>query len=54
MSKNDIRQPARFHTWTLAFIIFINDIFLCAKNSTFCNYDDDNTQFSCKKINLIK
>ena len=42
---------------------FINDIFLCAKNSTFYNYDDnntqfaygdDNTQFSCKKMNLVK
>ena len=34
-------------------IFFINDIFLFAKNSTLCNYADDNTQFSCGK-HLIK
>ena len=33
----------------LLFNIFVNDIFLFAKNSTLCNYADDNTQFSCKK-----
>ena len=33
----------------LLFDIFINDIFLFAKNSTLCNYADDNTQFSCEK-----
>ena len=33
----------------LIFTIFINDIFLFAKNSTLCNYADDNTQFSCEK-----
>ena len=33
----------------LLFNIFINDIFLFAKNSTHCNYADDNTQFSCEK-----
>ena len=27
--------------------ICVNDIFLFAKNSTLCNYADDNTQFSC-------
>ena len=32
---------------------FLNDIFLFAKNSTLCNYADDNTQFSCEK-HLIK
>ena len=30
----------------LLFNIFINDIFVFAKNSTLCNYADDNTQFS--------
>ena len=34
----------------LLFNIFINDIFLFAKNSTLCNYADGNTQFSCEKI----
>ena len=29
--------------------IFINDIFLFAKNSTLCNYGEDNTQFFCEK-----
>ena len=38
----------------LLFNIFIKDILLCAKNSTFGNYGDDNTQFSCKKVNLTK
>ena len=33
----------------LLFSIFLNDIFLFAKNSTFCNYVDDNIQFSCEK-----
>ena len=33
----------------LLFNIFINDIFLFAKNSTLCNYAEGNTQFSCKK-----
>ena len=33
----------------LLFNIFINDIFLFAKNSTLCNYADDNTQISCEK-----
>ena len=33
--------------------IFVNDIFLLAKNSTLSNYADKNTQFSCKK-HLIK
>ena len=33
----------------LLFNIFINDIFLFDKNSTLCNYADDNTQFSCEK-----
>ena len=33
----------------LLFNIFINDIFLFAKNSTHCNYADDNTQFSYEK-----
>ena len=33
----------------LLFTIFINDIFLFAKNSTHCNYADDNTQFSYEK-----
>ena len=37
----------------LLFNIFLNDIFLFAKNSTLCNYADDNTQFSCGK-HLIK
>ena len=31
------------------FNIFINDIFLFAKNSTLCNHAGDNTQFSCEK-----
>ena len=31
------------------FNIFINDIFLFTKDSTLCNYADDNTQFSCEK-----
>ena len=30
-------------------LIFINDIFSFAKNSTPHNYADDNTQFSCEK-----
>ena len=34
---------------SLLFKIFINDIFLFAKNSTLCYYADDNTQFSCEK-----
>ena len=39
--------------------IFINYIFLFAKNSTPCNYADDSTHFSCEKafyrvINNIK
>ena len=29
--------------------IFIDDIFSFAKNSTLCNYANDNTQFSCEK-----
>ena len=33
----------------LLFNIFINDIFLFAKNSTLCNYAGNNTQFSCKE-----
>ena len=33
----------------LLFNIFINDIFLFAKNSTLCNCADDNAQFSCEK-----
>ena len=33
----------------LLFNIFINDIFLFAKNSTLCNYADSNIQFSCGK-----
>ena len=33
----------------LLFNIFINDIFLFAKNSTLYNYAADNAQFSCKK-----
>ena len=33
----------------LLFNIFVNDIFLFAKNSTLCNYADDNTQFSYEK-----
>ena len=33
----------------LLFNIFVNDIFLVAKNSALCNYADDNTQFSCEK-----
>ena len=33
----------------LLFNVFINYIFLFAKNSTLCNYADDNTQFSCEK-----
>ena len=33
----------------LLFNIFINNIFLFAKNLTLCNYADDNTQFSCEK-----
>ena len=36
----------------LLFNIFINDIFLFAKNSTLCNYADDNTQFSCQKHSI--
>ena len=36
----------------LLFNIFINDIFLFAKNSTLCNYADDNTQFSCQKYSI--
>ena len=42
-----------FNTWTLAFNRLVNDMFLFAKNSTLCNYADNNTQFSCKK-HLIK
>ena len=38
-----------FNTWTPAFNRLVNDIFLFAKNSTLCNYADNNTQFSCKK-----
>ena len=34
--------------------IFINDIFLFAKNSTLCNYGEDNTQFFFVKKHLIK
>ena len=34
---------------TLLFNILINDIFLFAKNSTLCNYADNNTQFSCER-----
>ena len=30
---------------SLLFNIFVNEIFLLAKNSTLCNYADDNTQF---------
>ena len=33
----------------LLFNIFIHDIFLFAKNSTLCNYADNNIQFSCGK-----
>ena len=33
----------------LLFDIFVNDVFLFAKNSTLCNYADDNIQFSCEK-----
>ena len=33
----------------LLFNVFVNDIFLFAKNSTLCDYADDNTQFSCEK-----
>ena len=33
----------------LIFNIFVDDMFLFAKNSSLCNYADDNTQFSCKK-----
>lgn len=33
----------------LLFDIFVNDIFLFAKNSTLCDYSDDNIQFSCEK-----
>ena len=33
----------------LLFNIFINDIFLFVKNSSICNYADDNTLFSCDK-----
>ena len=33
----------------LLFNIFLSDIFLFAKNSTLCNYADDNTQFPCEK-----
>ena len=33
----------------MLFNIYINDVFLFAKNSTFCNCADDNTQFSCEK-----
>ena len=33
----------------LLFNIFVNDLFLFAKNSTLCNYADENTQFSCEK-----
>ena len=29
--------------------IFVDDIFLFAKNSTLCKYADDNTQISCEK-----
>ena len=39
---------------SLLFDIFVNDILLFAKNSTLCNYADDNTQFSCEKKSLIK
>ena len=49
MEKNYIRHPSRFHTWPLLFNIFINDIFLFAKNLTLCNYADENIQFSCEK-----
>ena len=31
------------------FNVFVNDIFLFAKNLTLCNNADDNTQFSCEK-----
>ena len=31
------------------FNIFVNHIFLVAKNSTLCTYADNNTQFSCEK-----
>ena len=33
----------------LLFNVSVNDIFLFAKNSTLCNYADDNAQFSCEK-----
>ena len=33
----------------LVFNIFVNDIFSFAKNSTLCNYADNNTQFSYEK-----
>ena len=34
---------------SLLFNIFVNEIFLLAKNSTLCNYADDNTQFFWEK-----
>ena len=36
----------------LLFNIFINDIFLFAKNSTLCNDADDNTEFPCQKHSI--
>ena len=34
---------------TLLFNIFVNDLFLAATKSEFCNFADDNTLYSCHK-----
>ena len=41
--------PQGFILGRLLFNIFINDIFLLAKNLTLFNYAEGNTQFSCEK-----
>ena len=45
----DLSQYKRQLLGPLLFKIFINDIFLLAKNSTLYNHTNDSNQFSCEK-----